>query len=115
MASGTVGSTTTQALQDAVVPSSPDYAASARGEPNLAGPLGPGDSQTAAQRNAAANAARLARFAERDLSRLADMVAFLLVGYGRAGQWTQIARGRLLAGGRKPWLGLAFGQLLTGP
>ena len=45
----------------------------------------------------------------------ADPVAFLLVGYGRTGQWTQIARGKLLAGGRKPWLGLAFGQLITGP
>jgi uncharacterized protein (TIGR03083 family) len=45
----------------------------------------------------------------------ADPAAFLLVGYGRAGQWPQILRGRLLAGGRKPWLGLAFGQLITGP
>jgi uncharacterized protein (TIGR03083 family) len=45
----------------------------------------------------------------------ADPVAFLLVGYGRAGQWGQIVRGKLLAGGRKPWLGLAFGQLITGP
>jgi len=35
-------------------------------------------------------------------------------GYGRAGQWSQIAC-KLLAGGRKPWLGLAFGQLITGP
>jgi hypothetical protein len=39
----------------------------------------------------------------------ADPVAFLLVGYGRASQWSQIARGKLLAGGRKPWLGTAFG------
>jgi hypothetical protein len=45
----------------------------------------------------------------------ADPAAFLLVGYGRTGQWAQIARGKLLAGGRKPWLGLAFGQLITGP
>lgn len=45
----------------------------------------------------------------------ADPAAFLLVGYGRAGQWGQIARGKLLAGGRKPWLGTAFGQLITGP
>ena len=45
----------------------------------------------------------------------ADPAAFLLVGYGRTGQWTQIAHGKLLAGGRKPWLGLAFGQLITGP
>ncbi len=45
----------------------------------------------------------------------ADPVAFLLVGYGRSGQWGPILRGQLLAGGRKPWLGLAFGQLITGP
>lgn len=45
----------------------------------------------------------------------ADPVAFLLVGYGRTGQWGQIARGKILAGGRKPWLGLAFGGLITGP
>jgi uncharacterized protein (TIGR03083 family) len=45
----------------------------------------------------------------------ADPVAFLLVGYGRSGQWAQIARGKLLAGGRKPWLGPAFAGLITGP
>ena len=45
----------------------------------------------------------------------ADPAAFLLVGYGRSGQWGQIARGKLVAGGRKPWLGFAFGQLITGP
>jgi uncharacterized protein (TIGR03083 family) len=45
----------------------------------------------------------------------ADPVAFLLVGYGRTGQWGQIVRGKILAGGRKPWLGLAFGGLITGP
>jgi Mycothiol maleylpyruvate isomerase N-terminal domain len=218
-----------------------DYAAFARGDPNLARPAGPEDDRTAAQRNAAANAAQLTRFAERDLFRLADMVvpaaddfiaaaeartgesilatnglfmtiptmtavllgevlihgfdvaraahlpwrisrtdalhvvagimaivpdyidpqratglhvsyelrmrgggryrmavddgaaavtapgpradcwisadpvAFLLVGYGRTGQWTQIAHGKLIAGGRKPWLGLAFSQLITAP
>jgi hypothetical protein len=45
----------------------------------------------------------------------AGPVAFLLVGYGRSGQWGPILRGQLLAGGREPWLGLAFGQLITGP
>ena len=45
----------------------------------------------------------------------ADPVAFLLVGYGRTRQWGQIARGKLVAGGRKPWLGLSFGRLLTSP
>jgi uncharacterized protein (TIGR03083 family) len=45
----------------------------------------------------------------------ADPAAFLLIGYGRVSQWSQIARGRIMAGGRKPWLGTAFGRLLTGP
>jgi hypothetical protein len=43
----------------------------------------------------------------------ADPVAFLLVGYGRTGQWSQALRGRIVTGGRKPWLGLKFGDLLT--
>lgn len=46
---------------------------------------------------------------------IADPAAFLLVGYGRTSQWSQIARGKLLSGGRKPWLALAFGGLITGP
>jgi hypothetical protein len=45
----------------------------------------------------------------------ADPVAFLLIGFGRTGQWGQIARGRMLAGGRKPWLATKFGTLITGP
>jgi len=43
----------------------------------------------------------------------ADPVAFLLVGYGRAGQWGQALRGKIISGGRRPWLGLRFGKLLT--
>jgi len=43
----------------------------------------------------------------------ADPVAFLLVGFGRAGQWGAIMRGKLIAYGRKPWLGFKFGSLLT--
>jgi uncharacterized protein (TIGR03083 family) len=43
----------------------------------------------------------------------ADPAAFLLVGYGRVSQWGQALRGRVFSGGRKPWLGLKFGQLLT--
>ena len=46
---------------------------------------------------------------------VADPVAFLLVGYGRTGQMGQILRGKMLAVGRKPWLGLAFGKMITGP
>ena len=45
----------------------------------------------------------------------ADPEAFLKVGFGRAGQWGQIARGKLVAGGRKPWLAVTFGSLITGP
>jgi hypothetical protein len=45
----------------------------------------------------------------------ADPVAFLLIGYQRIGQWGQILRGKMMAGGPKPWLGLRFGGLLTGP
>ena len=45
----------------------------------------------------------------------ADPEAFLLVGFGRTGQWGQIARGRLVAGGRKPWLAVKFGSMITGP
>jgi uncharacterized protein (TIGR03083 family) len=43
----------------------------------------------------------------------ADPVAFLLVGYSRVSQWSQIAQGRIMAGGRKPWLGATFGKLLN--
>jgi len=43
----------------------------------------------------------------------ADPAAFLLVGYGRAGQWGQALRGKIVVGGRKPWLGLKFGKILT--
>ena len=42
-----------------------------------------------------------------------DPAAFLLVGYGRVNQWGQTLRGRMLSGGRKPWLGLKFGQLVS--
>jgi putative sterol carrier protein len=45
----------------------------------------------------------------------ADPVAFLLLGYGRITQWPQIARGRLRAGGRKPWLAMRFASLLVSP
>jgi uncharacterized protein (TIGR03083 family) len=45
----------------------------------------------------------------------ADPAAFLLVGYGRVGQWSQILRGKLRAGGRRPWLALRFSSLLLCP
>jgi hypothetical protein len=45
----------------------------------------------------------------------ADPVAFVLVGYGRVGQRSQILRGKLRAGGRRPWLAPRFSSLLTHP
>lgn len=44
-----------------------------------------------------------------------DPAAMLLVAWGREGQWTQIARGRFLAWGRKPWLGLRLASLIRHP
>ena len=45
----------------------------------------------------------------------ADPVAFLLLGYGRITQWSPIIRGKLRAGGRKPWLAMKFATLLESP
>jgi hypothetical protein len=45
----------------------------------------------------------------------ADPVTFLLVGLGRVPQLPQLLRGRLRAGGRKPWLAAKFGTLLASP
>ena len=44
-----------------------------------------------------------------------DPVAFLLVGWARMGQWGPIARGKLFAWGRKPWLGFRLRALLVNP
>lgn len=45
----------------------------------------------------------------------ADPETFLMLGYGRISRRSQIFRGRIAAGGRKPWLAVAFDRLLTGP
>ncbi len=45
----------------------------------------------------------------------ADPVTFVLVGYGRIGQWGPIARGGLRAWGRRPWLALRFTNLFFNP
>jgi len=45
----------------------------------------------------------------------ADPAAFVLVAYGRLSQWGPIARGALLAWGRKPWLGVQFRGLFVNP
>jgi uncharacterized protein (TIGR03083 family) len=44
-----------------------------------------------------------------------DPVAYLLVGYGRIGQWGQTLQGKVLVWGRKPWLGLKLGKLIANP
>lgn len=45
----------------------------------------------------------------------ADAAAFLLVAYGRVSVWRLVLRGRLLAWGRRPWLGLKLPSLLRNP
>jgi hypothetical protein len=45
----------------------------------------------------------------------ADPVAFLLLGYGRVSQLSAVLRGQLRPGGRKPWLAMKFGTLLSSP
>jgi putative sterol carrier protein len=45
----------------------------------------------------------------------ADPVTFLLIGLGRIPQFPQLLRGKLRAGGRKPWLAGKFGALLASP
>ena len=45
----------------------------------------------------------------------ADPVAFLLLGYGRISQLSPVLRGQLRPGGRKPWLAMKFGTLLSSP
>ena len=45
----------------------------------------------------------------------ADPVAFLLLGYGRISQLSPVLRGKLRPGGRKPWLAMKFGTLLSSP
>ena len=45
----------------------------------------------------------------------ADPVAFLFVAYGRVNQWGPMAKGRLAAGGRRPWCALRFKDLFFNP
>jgi uncharacterized protein (TIGR03083 family) len=45
----------------------------------------------------------------------ADPVVFLLLGFGRISQLSPVLRGQLRPGGRKPWLALKFGTLLSSP
>ncbi|MDX3227651.1 maleylpyruvate isomerase family mycothiol-dependent enzyme [Streptomyces sp. ME19-01-6] len=50
-----------------------------------------------------------------DCTILMEPVAFLLVALGRLGPWGALARGRVLAWGRKPWLAPRFATLFTPP
>jgi hypothetical protein len=45
----------------------------------------------------------------------ADPVDYLLISYGRIGQIGPILRGKLIAWGRKPWLGSKLGTFLHKP
>jgi uncharacterized protein (TIGR03083 family) len=45
----------------------------------------------------------------------ADPVALLLVAYGRRSQWIPVLTGKLVAWGRKPWLGPRFTRYLVTP
>ena len=45
----------------------------------------------------------------------ADPGAFLLVSFARQSQWTAIAKGKLVAWGRKPWLGPQLKALVRNP
>ena len=44
-----------------------------------------------------------------------DPAALLLVAWGRVSQWSAIARGQMLAWGRKPWLGPKLRTLMRNP
>ncbi len=50
-----------------------------------------------------------------DCTILLDPVAFLLIALGRVDPWRAIARGQVLAWGRRPWLGPRFPTLFTAP
>jgi len=45
----------------------------------------------------------------------ADPAALLMVAYARQSQWEAIAKGKLVAWGRKPWLGPKFRALMRNP
>jgi uncharacterized protein (TIGR03083 family) len=48
-----------------------------------------------------------------DLHISAEPVAYLLVGLQRMSLWRAVLSGRMVAWGRKPWLGLQFGKLFA--
>lgn len=50
-----------------------------------------------------------------DCTILIEPVTFLLMALGRRGQWGPLAQGRILVGGRKPWLAPRFPALFKAP
>jgi len=50
-----------------------------------------------------------------DCHLLVEPAPFLLVAWGRQSQWSRIARGQLLAWGRRPWLGVKLRGLIRNP
>lgn len=44
-----------------------------------------------------------------------DPVAYLLVGFNRENLWRALAKGQIVAWGRKPWLGFTFAKLFDSP
>ncbi|MGW7402883.1 maleylpyruvate isomerase family mycothiol-dependent enzyme [Streptomyces sp. NPDC054833] len=50
-----------------------------------------------------------------DCTILIEPVAFLLIALGRRSPWPAIARGQIVAWGRKPWLAPRFPNLFTAP
>jgi uncharacterized protein (TIGR03083 family) len=50
-----------------------------------------------------------------DCTITADPVTFLLLGFGRIGRFSPVIKGKLRAGGRKPWLAMKFGTLFYSP
>ncbi|MFF4401079.1 maleylpyruvate isomerase family mycothiol-dependent enzyme [Streptomyces sp. NPDC001480] len=50
-----------------------------------------------------------------DCTILIDPVTFLLIALGRRAPWPAIARGRVVAWGRRPWLAPRFPTLFTAP
>ena len=46
---------------------------------------------------------------------VADPVAFLMVAYARQSQWEAIAKGKLLAWGRRPWAALRLTSYVRNP
>jgi uncharacterized protein (TIGR03083 family) len=50
-----------------------------------------------------------------DCSIRADPVALTLVSFGRLSRWRAVARGKLLAGGRRPWKAVSFSRSFLRP